>query len=46
MNEKQLIAALHEQLAIWMKESQKKDKWNYYSETAKVLKQAEVYLGK
>jgi hypothetical protein len=46
MDEKQLIAALHEQLAIWMKESKKKDKWNYYSITAKVLKEAEAYLGK
>jgi len=44
MNEKRLISALHEQLALWMKASKKKDKWNYYSETTKVLKDAEAYL--
>jgi len=46
MNEKQLIADLYEQLSLWMKASKKKNKWNYYLETAKVLKQAKEFLNK
>ena len=44
MKEKRLISALHEQLSLWMEASKKKDKWNYYSETVKILIEAEDYL--
>jgi len=44
MNEKQIIANLHEQLSLWLKASTKKNKHQVYLETVKTLADAEQYL--